>query len=490
MKKTLSLALALVMALTSVFCVSFSAFAAEALVLDTPTTVEITEETKQVDLEFTPEEDGYYTFLAKVVGEEQSWPRVELYAYDAVEEENNYVTDEWNYAGMPSISFGAPLQKDVKYTLCCSSAIETDKYDVTVTKSNVKSIECTLQKDKFEVEEFTNGDLYEDENGEEYFKYYDFELYEVFTDGDTLEVTYNDDSSATYTFYDDEKYGFYNGDDKLEGNIEITSDQRTKHWTVGDDNEFEIFYMGATDTRKVTVTESPVASIAFEPTTISAVLGQDVKKLGEDGYEYSIFDIIRKPGNTITVTFKDKSIKKYVSKLDSYDDYSFLDENGDYYPYGMSISSYNDAASWNAGKAAEFTLETCGKKITFFVKLTTPTPVTPAPTPAATPTPAPEATTPKAADKTTVTLKKVAVKKSAKKLVLQATVKVNGKAVKGKKVTFKFNGKKYTAKTNKKGIAKVTIKKAVLKKLKVGKKIKITATCNKVTAKRTVKVKK
>ena len=97
---------------------------------------------------------------------------------------------------------------------------------------------------------------------------------------------------------------------------------------------------------------------------------------------------------------------------------------------------------------------------------------------------------PSAESKVKVTLKKVTVKKSAKKLVLQATVKKDGKAVKGKKVTFRFNRKKYTAKTNKKGIAKVTIKRTVLKKLKAGKKIKITATYNKVTAKRTVKVKK
>jgi hypothetical protein len=102
----------------------------------------------------------------------------------------------------------------------------------------------------------------------------------------------------------------------------------------------------------------------------------------------------------------------------------------------------------------------------------------------------PDYKAPVVANKTTVTLKKATVKKSAKKLVLQATVKVNGKAVNKKKVTFKFNGKKYTAKTNKKGVAKVTIKKTVLKKLKVGKKVTYSATYNKVTAKKTVKVKK
>ncbi len=90
-----------------------------------------------------------------------------------------------------------------------------------------------------------------------------------------------------------------------------------------------------------------------------------------------------------------------------------------------------------------------------------------------------------------VSLKKVKVKRSAKKLVIKATLKkVNGKYLKSKKVIFKFNGKKYTAKTNKKGIAKVTIKSKVLKKLKVGKKVKYQVTYKKDTVKKTVKVKK
>ena len=90
-----------------------------------------------------------------------------------------------------------------------------------------------------------------------------------------------------------------------------------------------------------------------------------------------------------------------------------------------------------------------------------------------------------------LTLKSVKVKKSAKKLVLTATLKkVNGKYLKSKAITFKFNGKKYKAKTNKKGVAKVTIKKAVLKKLKVGKKVKYQATYIKDTVKKSAKVKR
>jgi hypothetical protein len=86
-------------------------------------------------------------------------------------------------------------------------------------------------------------------------------------------------------------------------------------------------------------------------------------------------------------------------------------------------------------------------------------------------------------------LAKVNVKKSAKKLVIKATLK-GKKPIKGKKLTFKFNGKTYTSKTNNKGIAKITIKQSVLKKLEVGKKVKYQVTYLKDTVKQTVKVKK
>lgn len=97
---------------------------------------------------------------------------------------------------------------------------------------------------------------------------------------------------------------------------------------------------------------------------------------------------------------------------------------------------------------------------------------------------------PPAKKKVKLTFKKVNIKKSAKKLVLKATVKLNNKYKKGLKVVFKFNGKKYTAKTDKKGVAKLTIQKKVLKKLKKGKKVKVQASYGGKTVKYSIKVKK
>ena len=87
--------------------------------------------------------------------------------------------------------------------------------------------------------------------------------------------------------------------------------------------------------------------------------------------------------------------------------------------------------------------------------------------------------------------KAVKFKKSSGKLVLKATLKLsNGKALAGKKVTFKFRGKKYTVKTNKKGIAQKTLPKKVSKKLKVSKKYRFSVSYKNDVVGSTVKVKR
>ena len=90
----------------------------------------------------------------------------------------------------------------------------------------------------------------------------------------------------------------------------------------------------------------------------------------------------------------------------------------------------------------------------------------------------------------TLDLKKVKVKRSAKKLILTATLKINGNPASGKTVTFKFNKKTFAAKTDSSGVAKVIIKKSVLKKLKAGKKVTYQASYLTKVVKQSVKVKK
>lgn len=81
------------------------------------------------------------------------------------------------------------------------------------------------------------------------------------------------------------------------------------------------------------------------------------------------------------------------------------------------------------------------------------------------------------------------VKKSAKVTKIKITLN-NGKALGGKKLTVKFNGKKYNMKTNSKGIALWKVKKSMVKKLKVGKKVKYTVTYGKDSLTKQITIKK
>ena len=92
--------------------------------------------------------------------------------------------------------------------------------------------------------------------------------------------------------------------------------------------------------------------------------------------------------------------------------------------------------------------------------------------------------------KSIIAAKNVNVKKSAKSLKIKVSLKkVNGKYLKGKKLTLKVYGKKITAKTNKKGVATFKINKSILKKFKKGKKYTYSVTYLKDSVKKTIKVK-
>ena len=99
--------------------------------------------------------------------------------------------------------------------------------------------------------------------------------------------------------------------------------------------------------------------------------------------------------------------------------------------------------------------------------------------------------------KNTVTIKHVLKVKNAKikkskkvNKIKVKTKKVNGKYLKGKKLTLKIKGKKVKAKTNKKGVATFKLKKKVTKKLKAGKKYKFTVTYGKDKVTKKAKVRK
>lgn len=92
--------------------------------------------------------------------------------------------------------------------------------------------------------------------------------------------------------------------------------------------------------------------------------------------------------------------------------------------------------------------------------------------------------------KSIISAKNINAKKSAKTVKIKVTLKkVNGKYLKNKKVTLKFNKKTFKVKTNKKGVATFTIKNSVYKKLKANKKYTYQVIYGKDKVKKTIKFK-
>ena len=93
--------------------------------------------------------------------------------------------------------------------------------------------------------------------------------------------------------------------------------------------------------------------------------------------------------------------------------------------------------------------------------------------------------------KSIIHAKNVKVKKSASKVKIKVSLKkVNGKYLKGKKITLKFKKKTFKAKTNSKGVAIFTIKKNVYKKLKTSKKYTYQVIYKNDKVKRNIRFKK
>ena len=93
--------------------------------------------------------------------------------------------------------------------------------------------------------------------------------------------------------------------------------------------------------------------------------------------------------------------------------------------------------------------------------------------------------------KSIISTKNINAKKSAKTVKIKVTLKkVNGKYLKNKKVTLKFNKKILKAKTNKKGVVTFTIKNSVFKMLKVGKKYSYKITYGKDSVSKKITIKK
>lgn len=245
MKKTLSIILAIVMAMSVFSGISFSAFAADVkqveVCLSKPITV--IENTDGFWAECGREEyflyDYYFSVEDTVKVIMSDGTEIEYFISDDGEyfvDENDNVLDWYVYDNQEEEHWGIGTHK-AYFVVCDNSGIPLaeGEFPVQVISSPVKSVSTSFTVKK--ISENTYGFWDIDDNGNNYFHYVPDYLFE---EGDRITLNMKDGSSIAYTFkelyFEEEDWSYYAFINDAGEELSVVFDldnQYDEHWSLG-----------------------------------------------------------------------------------------------------------------------------------------------------------------------------------------------------------------------------------------------------------------
>ena len=312
-RKVWSFAVILVMLISLLGTVAFAETAVAAMTLNTPVAVTITEaHDHPVELTFTPAKSGNYIFYSN------SDDGIDPYA-DLVNAESGWSLgyDDDSGEGL-EFTLGASLTADTTYILSCNGYQE-GSYSVAVIESPIASIAVEDYSIIEGTDYFYTSD-YDPELGNTD-PYLHYEIYDV-----SFAVTFKDGtvkkSKNSEVKYDGIVYRLNDFDD---------NQCYTNQWTVGNSYDVTADFYGLEDTFKVSIVETPVASVKVETTYLAEGVSGWTAYDDETGNTYFTY-YVNAPA--YTVTLKDGTVlqsadgsvyyngKFYGCTLDSEQDYA------------------------------------------------------------------------------------------------------------------------------------------------------------------------
>lgn len=210
------------------------------------------------------------------------------------------------------------------------------RQNVNVVVSPIKNITYTTAE-PFKVYEGTAQKRNEPDEHNHWvdYDYYDIDSNDFCKDGNTFTVTYNDDTTETFAFDDDEYVYVSNNGTKISPDeLHIVNGQSLENqWSVGNTYQIQITYKGKAAAVNVTVEPSPIKDLTVEydkPITVFRNCNGNESYDGDTDSNFFLYrsdrDYLRKQNPTINVTFNDNSVKSYTFK-----DFNWVptDENGE-----------------------------------------------------------------------------------------------------------------------------------------------------------------
>lgn len=310
---------------------------------------------------FVPESDGKYRLY--------STGDFDTYGFIYNENWENIASDDDGGFGN-NFSLEYDLEAGKTYYFCAKLLDDSSVGDfkVTLEEITILSIEYIPVND-VEYIENTNGQLYYDENNEEY---YGYDL-PYFTIGDVLKVTDKDGSSVEYEYIGwqfDDGFASFESQDGVRINADFVNrfdDQYTNHWKIGTDNYYTVEYLGFYCNVPVTIVENPYSEIIYTPINgrYSIVEGTNCsEEIDNNGESYKDYDLKFELGDKITLVTKNGESLDYVYIEESWSgssDYicaDFENENGETVEVILRFDQYEN--HWSAGNEYEITVECNG----------------------------------------------------------------------------------------------------------------------------------
>ncbi len=287
----------------------------EEIKLDAKKTVEIENPGDEAYFKFTPEHDGKYIFSSEGEGDTVTTvydPSGEEIKDDDSGSENNFL-----------IVFDAKAGET--WILSCSfyNTNETvGTFTVSLTESNIKEISYSFSETNTLIEGIGGMKETRWEDDTEYFLYNN----PSYGRGDVLTVVDASGNEEVYTCQDIEDGGrmFACNSDETKmidpELLDFSSNQDETPWSIGDENEVIITYMGVTTTANITIAPNPVTTIEFKrdgKSAVNLVKGRDGKLEQEEddegtNWEYFKYDLNFMDGDTLTIRKSDGSSETYT----------------------------------------------------------------------------------------------------------------------------------------------------------------------------------
>lgn len=288
--------------------------------------------------------------------------RMEFIAEDGDIILSNEVHTESNQAEQPFT-----IGSDNYYYVCYKTF--KAPVQVTVVDNPVKKVEYIPIK-AIEIYENTDGQWETDNQGNEYFDYYN----PSFEEGDILRITLNTGAIVDYTYgYNqaDDEWFFYDGNgNALENNNELfTTKGHNGNWSLGDNNNLYIIYKDVySEPVKVSIIENNVKAIRFTPAK-SAVYVEGTNMnydSWDDAYYYE--EPWLETGDVLTVIDKNSNEKAYT-----FDDERrvFAASDGDEIE-SREVKCYSNQRDnpWTVGTNNAYSIEYRGQIATAYVTIT------------------------------------------------------------------------------------------------------------------------